>query len=52
MRIGINVDAPLKKCGAYGADLFTPHLPQAVFQWRFYAGTDTFFASAQPMVSD
>ena len=38
-----------KQCSAYGADILTPHLPQAVFQWRFYAGTDTFFASARPV---
>ena len=41
----------LKQCSAYGADIITPHLPQAVFQWRFYAGTDTVIAVARPVGS-
>ncbi|MBS5689638.1 MAG: hypothetical protein KHW95_05230 [Firmicutes bacterium] len=28
-RIGTSVNAPLKKYSAYGADIITPHLPQA-----------------------
>ena len=46
------MNAPLKKCSAYGADLFTPHLPQAVFQRRVSTDTDTVFASARPGAAD
>ena len=46
------MNAPLKKCSAYGADLFTPHLPQAVFQRRVSTDTDTVFASARPESAD
>ena len=42
------MNAPLKKCSAYGADIITPHLPQAVFQRRVSTDTDTVFASARP----
>ena len=36
-----------KQCSAYGADIITPHLPQAVFQRRVSTDTDTVFASAR-----
>ena len=39
-RIGISVDAPLKKCSAYGADIFTPHLPQAASSPQAPQGED------------
>ena len=46
------MNAPLKKCSAYGADIITPHLPQAVFQRRVSTDTDTVFASARPESAD
>ena len=39
-RIGISVDAPLKKCSAYGADIITPHLPQAASSPQAPQGED------------
>ena len=46
------MNALLKKCSAYGADIITPHLPQAVFQRRVSTDTDTVFASARPESAD
>ena len=41
-----------QQCSAYGADIITPHLPQAVFQRRVSTDTDTVFASARPESAD
>jgi len=44
-RIGISVDASPKKCSAYGADIFTPHLPQAASSPQAPQGEDKWGAA-------
>ena len=39
-RIGTSVNAPLKQCSAYGADIITPHLPQAASSPQAPQGED------------
>ena len=39
-RIGTSVNAPLKKYSAYGADIITPHLPQAASSPQAPQGED------------